>query len=187
MAIFMVAWMVLGWAFLPLLYVKVKGYLPTQMSWLMSVLGISAALFSFVVPGLSDRLGRRPVVIVFNLVGLVVPLAALYYDGSAYVLALLVFVGWSAGGTFPLFMGTIPSETIPARYVATALGLVMGTGEVPGGVCGPAIAGWAADHYGQGVPMLMQAGCALIGTLLALFLTETAPAPLARRAALAAA
>jgi len=187
MAIFMVAWMVLGWAFLPLLYVKVKGYSPTQMSWLMSVLGLSAAFFSFVVPGLSDRLGRRPVVIVFNLVGLLVPLAALYYDGSAYVLAVLVFVGWSASGTFPLFMGTIPSETIPARYVATALGLVMGTGEVLGGVAGPSVAGWAADHYGQGVPMLMQAGCAVMGTLLALFLTETAPAPLARRAALAAA
>jgi hypothetical protein len=34
--------------------------------------------------------------------------------------------------------------------------------------------------------MLMQAGCALIGTLLALFLSETAPARLARRAVLAA-
>jgi MFS family permease len=186
MAVVMVAWMVLGWAFLPLLYVKVKGYSPGQMSWLMSVLGLSAAFFSFVVPGLSDRLGRRPVVIAFNFVGLLVPLAALYYQGSAYALAALVFLGWSASGTFPLFMGTIPSETIPARYVATALGLVMGTGEVLGGVGGPAIAGWAADHYGQGIPMLMQAGCALIGTLLALFLSETAPARLARRAVLAA-
>jgi len=186
MAVVMVAWMVLGWAFLPLLYVKVKGYSPGQMSWLMSVLGLSAAFFSFVVPGLSDRLGRRPVVIAFNFVGLLVPLAALYYQGSAYALAALVFLGWSASGTFPLFMGTIPSETIPARYVATALGLVMGTGEVLGGVGGPAIAGWAADHYGQGIPMLMQAGCALIGTLLALFLSETAPARLVRRAVLAA-
>jgi MFS family permease len=186
MAIFMVAWMVLGWAFLPLFYVRVKGYSPAQMSVLMSVLGLSAAFFSFVVPGLSDRLGRRPVVILFNCVGLLVPLAALYYEGSAYALAALVFVGWSASGTFPLFMGTIPSETIPARYVATALGLVMGIGEVLGGVSGPAIAGWAADRYGLRVPILMQAGCAVIGTLLALFLTETAPVPLARRAELAA-
>jgi fucose permease len=119
-------------------------------------------------------------------VGLLVPLAALYYEGSAYALAALVFVGWSASGTFPLFMGTIPSETIPARYVATALGLVMGIGEVLGGVSGPAIAGWAADRYGLRVPILMQAGCAVIGTFLALFLTETAPVPLARRAELAA-
>lgn len=107
------------------------------MSVLMSVLGLSAAFFSFVVPGLSDWLGRRPIVILFNLIGLLVPLAVLYYDGSPYILGTLVFLGWSASGTFPLYMGTIPSETIPARYVATAFGLVMGTGEVLGGVSGP--------------------------------------------------
>src|SRR5256885_8520543 len=58
MSIFMVAWMVLGWAFLPLFYVKVRQLSSGQMSVLMSLLGLSAAFFSFVVPGLSDRLGR---------------------------------------------------------------------------------------------------------------------------------
>jgi sugar phosphate permease len=178
MAIFMVAWMVLGWAFLPLFYVKVRHLSPGQMSVLMSVLGLSAAFFSFIVPGLSDRFGRRPVIIAFNLIGLLVPLAALYYEGSLYLLGALIFIGWSASGTFPLFMGTIPSETIPARYVATSLGLVMGLGEILGGVSGPAIAGWAADQYGLRAPVMIEAGCAIAGTLLALFLKETAPARL---------
>jgi MFS family permease len=176
MSIVMVSWMVLGWAFLPLYYIKISHYSAREMSILMSVLGLSAAFFSFVVPGLSDRLGRRPVVIVFNLVGVLVPAAALYFDGSIYALAALIFFGWSASGTMPLLMGTIPSETIPARYVATALGMVMGLGEVLGGVGSPAIAGWAADHYGLRMPILMQAGCAVIAAVLALFLTETAPA-----------
>jgi MFS family permease len=105
----------------------------------------------------------------------------LYFDGSLYVLAALIFFGWSASGTMPLLMGTIPSETIPARYVATALGMVMGLGEVLGGVGSPAIAGWAADHHGLRVPVLMEAGCALIAAVLALFLTETAPARLVHR------
>jgi MFS family permease len=183
MSIAMVSWMVLGWAFLPLYYIKIKQYSPAQMSILMSVLGLSAAFFSFVVPGLSDRLGRRPVVIVFNLVGLLVPAAALLFGGSIYALAVLVFLGWSASGTMPLLMGTIPSETIPACYVATALGMVMGLGEVLGGVGSPAIAGWAADHYGLQVPILMQAGCAVAAAVLAIFLVETAPVRLAPRAA----
>src|SRR5271170_633041 len=51
-AIFMVAWMVLGWAFLPLFYNKVRMISNGQMSVLMSVLGLSAAFFSFVVPAL---------------------------------------------------------------------------------------------------------------------------------------
>ena len=183
MSIVMVAWMVLGWAFLPLYYIKVKQFSPRDMSILMSVLGLSAAFFSFIVPGLSDRLGRRPVVIIFNLVGALVPAAVLYFDGSAYALAALVFLGWSASGTMPLLMGTIPSETIPARYVATALGMVMGLGEVLGGVSAPAVAGWAADRYSLQVPLLMQAGCAVIAATLALFLSETAPSRLARRTA----
>jgi MFS family permease len=181
-SIVMVAWMVLGWAFLPLFYVKVREMSAAEMSVLMSLLGLSAAFFSFVVPGLSDRFGRRPVVVGFSLLGVMVPLAALYFHGSVYVLATLIFIGWSASGTFPVFMGTIPSETIPARYVATSLGLVVGIGEILGGVSGPAAAGWAADRYGLEAPLLIQAACAVCGALLALPLKETAP----RRVALTA-
>jgi predicted MFS family arabinose efflux permease len=175
MSVFMVAWMVLGWAFLPLFYIKVRQLSPGEMKVLMSLLGLSAAFFSFIVPRLSDRLGRRPVVVGFNLLGLLVPLAALYWSGSLYVLGALIFIGWAASGTFPLFMGTIPSETIPARYVATSLGLTVGIGEVLGGVSGPALAGTAADHYGLAAPLVIQAGCAIAGAILALALKETAP------------
>ncbi len=175
MSIVMVAWMVLGWAFLPLFYTKFRHISAGSMGVLMSVLGLSAAFFSFVVPRLSDRFGRRPVVFAFNLIGVGVPLAALYCDSSLYLLGALIFLCWSASGTFPLFMGTIPSETIPARYVATSLGLTVGIGEILGGVGAPAGAGWAADQYGLAAPMLIQAGCALLGALLALGLKETAP------------
>jgi predicted MFS family arabinose efflux permease len=180
MAIFMVAWMVLGWAFLPLFYIKVRQIGNGQMSVLMSVLGLSAAFFSFVVPALSDRFGRRPVIVLFNFIGLLVPLAALYFQGSLFVLGTLIFLGWSASGTFPLFMGTVPSETIPARYVATSLGMVVGLGEILGGVSAPAIAGRAADHYGLQAPVMIMAVCAVVGSGLALFLRETAPIRLAR-------
>jgi MFS family permease len=182
MAIFMVAWMVLGWAFLPLFYTKVRQIGNGQMSVLMSVLGLSAAFFSFVVPALSDRFGRRPVIVIFNFIGLLVPLAALHFQGSLVILGTLIFIGWSASGTFPLFMGTVPSETIPSRYVATSLGMVVGLGEILGGVGAPAIAGRAADHYGLQAPVVMMAVCAVVGTVLALFLRETAPLRLAKNA-----
>ena len=175
MSCFMVAWMVLNWAFLPLYYVNVRHVSASDMSILMSVLGVSAGFFSFVVPGLSDKIGRKPIVIAFCLIGVLTPLAALYYQGSLIALGVLLFVGWSASGTFPLFMATIPSETIPARYIATSLGLVMGIGELAGGVTGPYFAGVAADKYGLQAPMLIATGCALAATALAVFLKETAP------------
>jgi MFS family permease len=175
MSIFMVSWMVLGWAFLPLFYVKGRQLSADEMKVLMSLLGLSAAFFSFIVPRLSDRLGRRPVMVASNLIGVLVPLAALYFHGSLYVLGLLVFIGWAASGTFPLFMATVPSETVPARYIATAVGLAVGVGEILGGVSAPALAGSAADRYGLNAPLYIQAGCALVGTLIALALRETAP------------
>jgi len=179
-SIFMVPWMILAWVFFPLFYVNIRHVALSDMSLLMSVLGVSAALFGFIVPGISDKIGRKPVMIGFCLIGVLTPISLLYYTGPLTVLAALIFIGWSASGVFPLFMGTIPSETIPARYIATSLGLVMGLGELIGGVLTPVGAGWAADNYGLQAPVYIEAACALIATVLALFLRETAPAKLSR-------
>jgi MFS family permease len=179
-SIFMVPWMILAWVFFPLFYVNIRHIALSDMSLLMSVLGISAALFGFIVPGISDKIGRKPVMIGFCLIGVLTPVSLLYYTGPLTVLAALIFIGWSASGVFPLFMGTIPSETIPARYIATSLGLVMGLGELIGGVLTPVGAGWAADNYGLQAPVYIEAACALVATVLALFLRETAPAKLSR-------
>ena len=182
----MVAWMVLGWTFLPLFYVNIRGISPTDMSLLMSVLGVCAAVCGFVVPALSDRLGRKPVMVFFCLLATLTPLAAIYFEGSLVVLAVLVFVGWSAAGCFPLFMATIPAETVPARYMATAFGLVMGIGELVGGVS-PTIAGRAADVYGGSAPIYIMIGCAFVAGVLGFFLKETAPLKLAAASRIAVA
>lgn len=171
----MVAWMVLGWAFMPLYFINVRHLPADEMSQLMSVLGLSAAAFAFVVPGLSDRFGRRPVIVLFCLVGTLVPLSAVWFQGSSLQLAVLIFLGWSASGAMPLIMATIPAETLPLRYIASATGLVVGLGEVIGGVSAPALAGMAADSWGLQAPMFIMAGCALAGGLISLGLSETAP------------
>jgi MFS family permease len=181
MCCFMVAWMVLGWVFLPLVYENYLHIPSEEASWLMALLGISAAVFAFIVPGLSDKLGRKPVVIVFSLIGVIYPLAVLNYTGSAIVLGIVIFIGWSASGVFPLFMATIPSETIPAKYVATSLGLIVGVGEVVGGAGGPPLAGKLADLYGLQAPMYMAIVCAIAGGLLAMGLKETAPVKVGAR------
>jgi ACS family hexuronate transporter-like MFS transporter len=103
----------------------------------------------------------------------------MYYSGSAWMLALIFFFSWALNGVFPLFMGTIPSETVSARHVATALGLIMGTGEVLGGTFSPTIAGWAADLTGLSAPLWIMLILCIVAGLLALGLTETAPRKLA--------
>jgi MFS family permease len=150
----------------------------------MATLGASATVCAFLVPALSDRFGRRPVIVIFCLIGMICPLAVLYFHGSIYVLGALMFLGWSASGVFPLFMATIPSETVSHRQIATALGLIMGTGEILGGFASPPLAGMIADRTNLSAPVLMQVGCALLAALLALLLAETAPGKVAGAAAL---
>jgi ACS family hexuronate transporter-like MFS transporter len=182
LSIVMVPWMILGWTFLPTIYGSLRHLSHRETSFLVGVLGISAAVFAFIVPGLSDKFGRKPIMIVFTFIGIFYPIAALYYQGSSWVLAALVFLGWSASGTFPLFMATIPSETIPSRYVATTLGLVMGLGELIGGGLVPWLSGRAADHYNNlAVTMWIASGLGVIATVLTLFLVETAPVKVATR------
>jgi MFS transporter, ACS family, hexuronate transporter len=174
-SIFMVAWMVLGWTFLPLVYVHERSLSTQVMSYLMSVLGLSAASGAFVLPGLSDRIGRKPIMIIGALTGIIVPLAALYWGGPLWILGVLLFIGWLASGTCPLLMATIPSETIPARYVATTAGLVQGLGEIVGAAGGAWAAGRAADAFGLSVTMWIMGACAVIASVLSLLLRETAP------------
>jgi MFS family permease len=182
-SLFMVAWLVLGWTFLPKFFTDYRHFSPTLMGYLMGSLGASSALSAFVVPAISDRLGRKPAMLAFCLVGALSPLAAIYFEGPAVVLAMLMFVGWMACGTFPLFMGVIPNETISRRYAATAMGIVVCVGEVVGGFGINSVAGVLADRFALTTPVLIQAACALCGAALCLALIETAPSRLRAAAA----
>jgi MFS family permease len=179
--VFMVAWLVNGWVWLPVFYTKMRGVAPTQMGWLMSSLGFGAVVFAFIVPWLSEKFGRRPILALFCLGGLLVPIGALYAPNDLWLLGAVVGAGWSATGTFGLFMATVPSETIPPRYLGAVLGLIQGLGEIVGGFGSPFLSGWLADQTSLNTPMYMMGGCSVAASLLALCLKETAPAVVGRR------
>ena len=181
--VLLVSYLVLCWTFMPLYLTQVRKYDPQTMGWLMGTLGISATIGAFVISALSDRWGRRPLLIVMPLIAVILPLGAMYYDGSVWGLAAIFFVGWGVNGIFPLFMGTVPSESVAPHHMATALGICMGTGEILGGVLSPWLAGSVADRVGLQAPLWMMFGVTVVGALLALGLRETAPRVLARRAA----
>ena len=185
--VLMVAHFVITWAFMPLYLVQTKGYDPTTASWLMGSLGIAAMIYSFAVAGLSDRIGRKPVMVVLPFLSIVGPLAVLYFDGPALGLAAIFFLGWMVNGTFPIFMATIPSETVDARHHATVLGLAMGACELIGGAGGPPIAGMLNDAFGTDSFLWLMMGLAVISGFIAMGLKETAPAVLAKRGATATA
>ncbi len=174
-SIFMVSWLIMGWNFLPKFFVDSRHIAPAQMGNLMTVLGVASALSSFTIPAISDRIGRKPAVVLFSLLGVATPLGALLFHGPLLLLGALMFVGWLAAGVFPLFMGVIPGETISRRYAATAMGLIVCVGEIVGGTLINGIGGYLGDHWNPAAPIWVQAACAVAGGLLALLLIETAP------------
>jgi MFS transporter, ACS family, hexuronate transporter len=183
MAVLLVSYLVVTWAFMPLILVQHRGYDPDTAAWLMAVLGVASAIAAFLVPGISDYVGRRPVMAGFTFVGTLLPLGVLYFDGSAWTMAAIFFVGWMFNGIFPMFMATVPTESVDPRQVATAMGIVMGVGEILGGVLSPSLAGWLSDLYGLEAPLWLLVGLAILGGATALFLRETAPRIVARQAA----
>ena len=174
-AMFMVSWYLVGIIFLPLFFNVARGMAPDVAGQVVAPMGIATMICGFLVPAISDRIGRKPTMIIFTFIGLVTPIAALHFSGPQWALSLLLLIGWSASGSFAVFMGVIPSETVPKTLAASSMGLVVGAGEIVGGVLSPTISGWIADQTSLVAHMVVMMVCALCGGLLSLFLRETAP------------
>ncbi|MCY1339945.1 Hexuronate transporter [compost metagenome] len=178
-------WFIVLISFTPTFLVTQRGYSPASMGGIMSCLGVAWVFWGFAVAAISDRIGRRPTLVLFSLVAACCPLALLYAP-TPTILGALMLLTYTGLGCFTLFMATIPAETVSRSVIATALGMIMGIGELIGGFVAPTIAGFAADRYGLSIVMWMSCGGALLAALLSLFLKETAPAVLARKAGRAA-
>jgi MFS family permease len=181
-SVFMISWYLVGIIFLPVFFTVVKGMAPDVAGQVVAPMGIATMICGFVVPAISDRIGRKPAMTIFTFIGLVTPIAALYFSGPQWMLSVLLLIGWTASGSFAVFMGVVPSETVPKALAASSMGLVVGAGEIVGGVLSPTISGWIADQTSLVAHMVVMMVCALCGGLFSLFLRETAPAKVAIRA-----
>ena len=82
-----------------------------------------------------------------------------------------------------MITGPIATEAAPPGQVSSAIGLVVGAGEIFGGGVAPYIAGGIADAYGlPSVLNVALAGVAL-GIAVCFMLRETAPVKVVARAA----
>jgi len=171
----MVGSLVVGSIELPQYFTVTLGMSPSAMSRIMAILGLCPGVGGVLVPLLSDRFGRRPAMIAFCAMMALCPVAALLLHGSVGLMTSLMVVGWMGAGAFPLFMGVVPAEAAHARRAATAMGLVIGVGEIVGGVLSPLIAGALADHIDLAAPLVLAAVMPLVATVLALGLIETNP------------
>lgn len=180
-SIFGVGTVVIGSIFMPLYLDGPRGIDAVTWGDMMATIGFCPAVGGVLATLLSDRIGRKPALVIFAFLMMIAPAALLWFDGPLTALTAMMFVSWMGLGTFPLFMGVIPAETLGRLRAATAMGVVVAVGELVGGVVGPVVAGRLADNYSLDVPLYIQLGLAALAGLTALFVAETNPRVLARR------
>ncbi|WP_321804928.1 MFS transporter [Burkholderia sp. BCC1993] len=157
-----------------------------QMGFVLSATGIGGTLGGIAMPALSDRIGRRPVM-VLSVIGAFVSLWVFSRTGAepaalfAGLLATIFFVF----AMITLTVGPISAEAVPAQLMTTASGLVIGVGEIFGGGIAPSVAGYVAKHFGIQYIMQLGMGALVLGLFVALALKETAPARVTRTVSLA--
>ena len=148
----------------------------TQMGFVMSGLGFGGFVGQFAVPGLSDLFGRR-VMAVVGFTGAAIFVYVLKNTGAnpPMLFALLFLVSFGCLGNIALITGPIATESAPAGLISSAIGMVVGAGEIFGGGVAPIIAGAVAQRYGIENILWVAMSGVLLGVVVAVFLRETAP------------
>ncbi len=168
--------------FLPLYVVNVHGLSNEMMGLIMTALGIAAVGYAFAGPMLSDRVGRKPIIICSYLIGLVGMLLLGLSGGSIVLLFAGAVLGTAgAAGCGILIMVVIPGESAPPHLRATAMGFNSGVGELLGAGAMPVLIGMVADEVGLGILPWFLALVAVILCAVTLGLGETAPRIIATR------
>jgi MFS family permease len=156
-------------------YLVTKGYTPGEMGLIMAAIGFGAFVWGFVGPAISDRIGRKPTLIIFCLIASISPLVLALVHASLAVMMILGFLTSVGQACFPLFMVIIPGESMPSGLVATAISVTQLIGEIVGGCIAPVLAGIGADAWGLEAPLYIAFVGAIISAVISIGLIETAP------------
>ena len=78
-------------------------------------------------------------------------------------------------GNVALITGPIATESAPRGLISSAIGLVVGAGEIFGGGVAPYLAVGIADAYGLPSVLWVALTGVALGIIVCLFLRETAP------------
>jgi MFS family permease len=170
-------------AFLPNYLVDYLKLPLPQMGTVMSAIGLGATVGTFLLASLSDRLGRKPVLIL-SAAGAGLSLALLANTGAQVgpLFAWLFLVHFFNNALITLTVGPLCSEAVPVSLMATASGVVIAVGELFGGGIAPVLVGRLAQRFG--IEQILKLPIAMLGVGLLLCMTiqtPTARAPLILR------
>ena len=182
-AVGFMTWLFVMHVFAPLYITEVSQRSATQAGFIIGAGGLGAFLWGWIFPWISDRAGRKPTLIFVALVSATAPLTyqVPFLIAHPWLMAAAGFLVNGGQGIAPLVLVLVPTESVPAKFSATAIGLATLVGEIVGGAMAPAVAGAAANRYGLAAPLWIASAGAILVLVASLFMIETAPSKTGKR------
>lgn len=157
------------------------GATPFEIGLLMAVYSAMQFLFSPFWGRLSDRIGRRPVLLI-SIAGTALAHLLFYFSGALWLLFLARTLAGIFGANISTAMAYIADIT-SQRDRSKSMGLV-GAAFGLGFICGPVIGGFTVD-MGENFPALIAAILSLINLTMAFFILKESLSPENRQTRLA--
>jgi MFS family permease len=164
-----VFWSSAAWT--PTLLRTAKELTLQETGWIMGVLSMANMLGSFSLGSLSDKLGRKQVILLSAFPAAAAAFVVFYWVNSAVGIAVGIFLFGTLKASVPALVVALAQESAPAGSAGTASGIIMSL-HYTAGVAAPLIAARLITGTGDiilamilvsSVPLILY-GC-LIGTL----------------------
>jgi MFS transporter, DHA1 family, tetracycline resistance protein len=153
------------------IYAEHFGASPLEIGGIVGIFSLMQFLLAPFWGRLSDRFGRRPMLLV-GMVGTVAGYLLLGFAGSVLALFVARLVAGAAGANIGVAQAYLADLSTPENR-AGAMGL-LGAAFGMGLVFGPALGGWASELFGYASPMLIAAGLGVVNLVfVAMFLPES--------------
>ena len=154
-----------------------------SMGFVTSAIGFGGFIGALGLPALSDRIGRKTALMMCYLLGLIALLIFMNTGNNPLMLFVLLFIIAACGfGNLIMNTAVIPAESVPIALRGAASGLPIAVGEMFGGGVAPSFAGFVAQNYGLDKILYIAIAGWIFAGIVALFLKETAPIKVAKKA-----
>ena len=179
---------VMGWlyiftAFSSNFLLRVHNFGMMEIGLIISASGLGGFIGEFTMGSVSDVIGRKKALILDSLLcsafGIAVALSPIGTSPLTFG-TFFFFFGLFGGGMYPMYLSTLPAESVPPRISGTAVAIPTAIGETLGAALMPSIAGFLSDNISKFAPMWMAAIAGIFIAVISTFYVETAPRCVAR-------
>jgi MFS family permease len=179
---------VMGWlytytVFSALFLNEVHHFGIAKVTVILAASGLGGFLGEFIMGSISDAIGRKKALILSALLcaGFGITVVMMPVGTSVTTFGTFFFLyGVFGAGMYPMYLGTLPAESVPPQIAGTAVGIPVAIGETLGAALMPTIAGILADAFSLFAPMWMAALTGLFIAIVSTFYVETAPRAVAK-------